>query len=279
MAGADGRLPDFLIVGAMRAGTTSLTRYLDTHPDVFMSRPKEIHYFDRHHARGEAWYRRHFADAAPGQRTGEATPMYSHSEAAMDRMAALCPDATLLMLLRDPVRRAHSHWCHNVQRGRDDRSFARAVEEGPDPRDAAEGHRWAYVDRSRYARQIDLLLERFPRSQLHLERFEDLIADPAATFRRVCEAIGVDPGHVPPNLGERTNPPLRIRSVRVRDASRRLPKAVQNAVGRLNSTTVENPPLDPADAARVAALLADDVARLARDHGVDVSGWTTAGTG
>lgn len=100
-------LPDFVLAGAMRSGSSSLFRYLNDHPAIFMPAEKELHYFDRGLDRGLDWYRERFQAAAPGQLLGEATPGYLASEDALSRMVETLPDVRVLMVLRDPVSRAY----------------------------------------------------------------------------------------------------------------------------------------------------------------------------
>ncbi len=109
-------LPDFLIVGAQRCGTSWTYRTLGEHPRILRAWRKEVQYFDRARAfaRGPNWYRAHFPRRPPGHLTGEATPSYLYVPAAMPRLAALVPHARLIVLLRDPVDRAYSHYQHQL---------------------------------------------------------------------------------------------------------------------------------------------------------------------
>ena len=102
----DGRLPAFLIVGAMRSGTTSLARYLASHPDVLFAPQKEVHFFDRNFHRGVAWYASQFAGDPTLRLAGEATPSYMYDELAVERMSHTVPHAKLIAVLRDPTERA-----------------------------------------------------------------------------------------------------------------------------------------------------------------------------
>src|SRR4051812_47155826 len=108
----EGRLPDYLIIGAPRSGTTALSKYLAAHPDVFLSNPKELDFFDRQEPTPDALaaYARHFAGATADEVAGEATPTYLHSPAAVARMAQTVPDARLVAILRNPIDRAYSHY-------------------------------------------------------------------------------------------------------------------------------------------------------------------------
>src|SRR5688572_19406956 len=111
--GGAGRLPDFVVIGSMRAGSTSLARYIGAHPSVYMPPKKELHFFDWNWDRGLDWYRAQFRDATPGAIIGEATPIYIVYREAMERLAKACPEARLLVVLRDPVSRAYSHYWYN----------------------------------------------------------------------------------------------------------------------------------------------------------------------
>src|SRR5437764_7156012 len=106
-------LPNFFIIGAMRSGTTSLTRYLNAHPDVFVAPGKELHFFDQRFDRGLDWYRDCFERAAGQRAIGEATQSYMYDAEAMTRLAVTVPKARLLAILRNPVDRAWSHYWLN----------------------------------------------------------------------------------------------------------------------------------------------------------------------
>ncbi len=121
------RLPDFVIVGVMRSGSTSLFRYLADHTDVFMVQPKEMHFFDQNYIRGLDWYKSRFAAAEAGQRAGEVTPSYLSSSVAMERLAADVPGVQAIAILRDPVDRAYSHYWLRHARGREARPWEQVV--------------------------------------------------------------------------------------------------------------------------------------------------------
>ncbi len=204
-----------MVIGAQKAGTTSLYAYLSTHPDIFPAAQKEIHYFDMHYSEGEHWYRamfptrRRIAAAArdDGRRivTGEASPYYLFHPLAAQRAARTLPDARLVVLLRDPVERAWSHYRHEVRAGREQLSFADALAAEPQRLAGAEAalraglanaatlaHRTSsYIARGRYAQQLSRWLEHFPREQLLVVQAEDLFEEPVREFGRVVEHLGV----------------------------------------------------------------------------------------
>jgi hypothetical protein len=200
-------LPDFLILGAQKAGTTALYAYLRWHPRITGPSWKEVSYFDRHYARGVRWYRGHFPLRPRGRTVGEASPGYLFHPLAPWRVRETVPDAKLIVLVRDPVDRALSHYHHEVALGREPLSFEDALDaeeertRGEAERMAREpgyfSHAWwdhTYVARGRYAEQLERWLELFPREQLLVLASEELAAETAGTYRRVLEFLGA-PSH------------------------------------------------------------------------------------
>jgi hypothetical protein len=178
-------LPNLIVIGAERCGTTSLHRYLGSHPQVFMSRMKELDYFvaERNWRRGRRWYERQFPVDAPIR--GETSPTYTaypDHEGIPERMAAVLPGARLLYLVRDPVERTLSA-IH----------LARSL--GLEPRDAREALREPetspYVARSRYAMQLDQYLEHFPRSSMLVIDSHELRSCRRPTLRTIFRFLGV----------------------------------------------------------------------------------------
>lgn len=211
-------LPDFAIIGAQKAGTTSLYAYLSAHPQVLPAARKEVHFFDREYPRGELWYRSMFplrASLRPraGARpiTGEATPYYLFHPLAAERAAGLLPRARLIVVLRDPVERAWSHYRHEVAAGREALEFAAALDaeaerlagadlavRAGDTGPAATRHRaFSYAARGMYADQLATWLACFPRERLLVLFAEDLFGKPERTWRTAVEFLGLTPGRPP----------------------------------------------------------------------------------
>ena len=200
------RLPDLLVIGAQRGGTSSLYRYLGAHPQVAPSVRKETEYFSRRYANGEVWYRGHF----PLRRSGltfEATPDYLFHPRAAERAAATVPDARIVVLLREPVERAISHWQHMTRLGFETQSFGDAVASESERVDAAfadvaagraidEGPllRFSYRSRGCYDEQLGRWFEHYPRERVLVLRSEELFADPETSVRRLERFAGLAPG-------------------------------------------------------------------------------------
>ena len=217
MATAGSRdLPRFLIIGAKRGGTTSLYHYLRQHPQVpplFPARQniKGTYFFDLHHGRGERWYRSHFPARGRSRVpeewvAGEASPYYLFHPLAAERAAASVPDAKIVVLLRDPVERAYSHFRERVRHGAEHLSFEEAIEQEPARLDGEEarlarddGYRsdahqhLSYVAQGRYAVPLGRWLDRFPREQVLVVLSERFYEEPLLILRRVQRFLGLVP--------------------------------------------------------------------------------------
>ena len=217
-------LPDFLVIGAQKAGTTALYAYLRWHPGITGPSWKEVSFFDRHWWRGESWYRGQFPLRSGGKLVGEASPSYLFHPLAPERARAVVPDAKLIALLRDPVDRAYSQYQHEVALGREPLSFEDAVAaEGARTRGEAErliadpkafSRAWwdhTYVARGRYAEQLERWLAVFPREQLLVVRTEDLGESPGETYASILAFLGAAPHALPeyPRVFDRDYEPMR----------------------------------------------------------------------
>ena len=246
-----GALPTLVVIGAMKCGTTSLHSYLDAHPDVGMSQPKELNFFfgpdvvdaddeatwtlGNWH-RGTGWYAAHF-DPARAVR-GESSPGYtspSHPESAA-RMAAVVPTARLVYAVRDPVRRALSQYGHHRRQGTETRPPAEAL---LDP--ASQ-----YVARGRYLERLAPFLATGAfDGRITVVAQEELEADLGTPMRRLFADLDVDPDHWSPAVA-----------------------------ARRNAAPEPAPPLDPHVHAALAEALRDDAERLRRFTGREFPGWS-----
>jgi hypothetical protein len=192
-----GRLPDVVIVGAMKGGTTSLFSYLAQHPEIHGSIRKEVHYFDRHFKRGNTWYRKHFTRRGDGV-VLEATPDYMFHKSSLDRIRTVLPNAKLIIVLRDPVRRAYSHYHHSRTKGTESRTFQQSVradlkwfrERGVLGDDSWESNDHSYIRRSIYAPQVCRIRDIYGSALLVL-RSEDLFANPLSVTNQALGFIGL----------------------------------------------------------------------------------------
>jgi hypothetical protein len=207
-------LPDFVIIGAQKAGTSSLYHYLTAHPDVAPAARKEVHYFDWAYKRGTNWYRSNFPlsiyqtgfQAFKGRRlvVGEASPYYLFHPHVPGRLKALLPDAKLIVLLRDPVERTLSAYQHQVRKGREPLSLVEALDREGERIDAettrllaepmynSEAHRnYSYLARGHYAEQLSAWFSVFPRERFLVLHSQDFFDDTTRVFLQVQEFLGL----------------------------------------------------------------------------------------
>jgi hypothetical protein len=202
----DRALPDVVIIGAQKCGTSSLHGYLTQHPQVITPLRKEVHYFDVNYPRGERWYRAHFGRAGEPGLNIDSSPYYLFHPLVAERMHGLLPRAKLIVLLRDPVRRAYSQYWQQRDKDREPLDFEAALAAEPERVD--EAHRrlangeitasrehqiHSYLARGRYAEQLERWLRLYPREQLLVLRFEDLVKDPLETLNFTLAWLGLPP--------------------------------------------------------------------------------------
>lgn len=207
--------PDFLIVGAPKAGTTALHSALSLHPQVFTTTPKEPKYWlcgdappphwrgpgDAHSQQEWVWRRRDyddlFAPARDDQVRGESTPFYLWSRPAHRRIAEHLPGVRLVAVVRDPIDRAYSNWMHlwsdGLERVAD---FEAAFALQQERVDAGWAPFWRYRDLGLYGEQLRHLYDYVQREQVLVVRYRDIVDDPVSAVDKVCAFLGIEPGHV-----------------------------------------------------------------------------------
>ena len=202
-----GSYPDFVIIGAQKAGTKSLHEYLIKHPEVRRARRKEVHYFDLNYSRGLNWYRSFFPLSFAHEKqfiTGEASPYYLFHPHAPQRVAVALPHVKIIVLLRNPIDRAFSHYQHNVKFGFEKGSFEDALARerevlpaasqlliaNPDASNFQHRH-YSYVARGEYAEQVERWIDATSRDRLLILKSEDLFGDPGSSFGSVLDFLEI----------------------------------------------------------------------------------------
>ena len=192
---------NFIIAGVQKGGTTALFDYLSEEPGLALADVKEVHFFDDE---ARDWcspdygaYHARFP-APDGRLRGEATPIYLYWPDSLERIAAYNPAMRLIVMLRDPVERAWSHWRMEYARGVERQPFAWCIRQGRQRLFESEpwGHHreYSYVERGFYGEQLERLYELFPRGQVLLLRSDDLSAEPNAILGRVRNFLGLPVG-------------------------------------------------------------------------------------
>jgi hypothetical protein len=221
-------LPRLIIIGAQKAGTSSLFQYLVANPSIIEPRAKEIHYFDLNYDRGLGWYRAHFPTRAQVRRSAErlggraitleATPYYLFHPLAPHRLRGLLPECRLVVMLRDPVDRAISHYHHSLAKRVEHLPIDQAIDRESERiagdvervltvplADGLDHPHFSYLTRGCYAEQLEAWFSVFPRDQFLVLDSHEFFADPNVSLRRVCEFAGVAvhslPSYEPQGVG------------------------------------------------------------------------------
>jgi hypothetical protein len=270
-------LPNFLVIGASKCGTSSLRDYLDQHPDVFMSTIKEPSFFGYRGARTRRFkvtsleeYEALFAAAGRASAIGDSSPYYMSSELAADDIRRHLPGVKLIAILRDPVERALSDYMMQVRKGRVSRL----------DRDPSAG----YLQAGFYHQRLERYFTRFPRERIKVLFFEDFTADPAATMREIYAFVGVDP-EFRPKLGvlnEGSFPKrLWLNRILTSEPLTRLKRVVPGSLRAIGSSFRRwnlgaRPSFGADDRRWLRDLYREDVRKLQALLGRDLSRWSAA---
>src|SRR5690242_7850298 len=253
-------MPDFLVIGAPKAGTTALHAALARHPRLYMSAVKEPKFFltdgpppakggpgdaltYREHVWRRSDYEALFDPAPPGTLAGESTPLYLYDRAAVRRIRETIPAARLIVVLRDPVERAHSNWTHLWSAGLEPvGDFLRACAEEERRIAAGWASFWHYTGLGRYGEQLEYLFTLFPREQVLVLRYRLLVDEPVQTLDQICGFLGVEQ-HVltvipRQNVTSHPEPTLGHRAV---SATQRAASAFGTLVPGLTAATLTGP--------------------------------------
>lgn len=201
------RLPNLLMAGAGKSGTTSLHGYLDLHPDVFMSEWKEPHFFSNpeFYEKGLVEYAKLFADAGDARIRGESSTSYFQHPHVVERISTALPDCRFIFVLRNPIDRAESHFRWMASIGLEDRPLREALradfDQSPRFSDRIGGSKFRfYVDASRYGTYLRRYLDRFDRGDMLVLTGEELFRDRAATLDKCARFLRLDPFPEVPEL-------------------------------------------------------------------------------
>jgi hypothetical protein len=299
-------LPDFLVAGVPKAGTTALHAALAQHPGLFLSEIKEPKFFltdgpppakgggpgDALTYREHVWrredYEALFDGAPPGVPVGESTPLYLYDRAAMRRISEMIPAVKLIVIVRDPVERAHSNWTHLWSAGLEPiGDFVRACAEEDRRIAAGWASFWHYTRMGLYGEQLQYAYTLFPRDQIRVFRYRMLVDEPARTLDEICMFLGVKPGVVTEiprqNVTAHPEPTLAHRAVSLgmragNLAGRMLPGNAASAMTRplerfLQRSKRQRQPLSWAERQALIPRFTDDIALLERILGEDFSNW------
>ena len=205
-------LPDYLIVGAQKSGSTSLYDYLIQHPEVAPAKTKEVHYFSNNYEKGVSWYRAHFSFSFLSGLIGEATPYYLYHPLAADRIKKTLPGVKIMVVLRDPSSRAISHYHHAVNHGFEETSIKEAFERDLnnykeltsrvyDGERIVKHQENSYISRGFYVEQLERYYELFDRENILLVKSDEFFDDPQGVLNVVFKFLNIDPDFIPSDMG------------------------------------------------------------------------------
>jgi hypothetical protein len=281
---------DFVGIGASKCGTTWLGHMLEAHPELCLSEPKEVHYFNDlltfrsvlkpNFGRGIEWYRKFFNHCNDAAKKGEITPRYSTDPIAAKRIREHNPEIKIFYCLRHPVDRIWSHYqftTHFV--GKEDRPIMQALREEPE-----------YLNMTRYHRNLSFYKEQFDDDQIFIIWFEDIYRQPAALLREIFTFLGVDPDFQPPDMDKKSNAARVSKSVWLQRLFRRLnyifPKlgltgivkrlkraGLNKFVTNLNTKPLEKQPIPEEARKYILEHLTEDIRQLEKLLNKDLSHW------
>lgn len=298
-------MPDFIIVGAARSGTTSLYRYLGQHPDIFVAPVKEPHYFaaddfperftgpgddrlNRRIIRDQERYEQLFAAASGKRVTGESSAFYLCYPHAANRIARVCPDSKIIITLRDPVERAYSAYMYLVRDGRETLSLAEGLQREGERRAQGFEPMWWYTELGRYYAQVKRLLDLFGEQRVKVLLYDDLCTNPAQMVQSVFGFLGVRED-IPIDTSIRYNSAGVPRSRTIytlvdaflagplalkRRVKALMPSSVSTALrNRVMNALITPVPMSVDVSAQLRGLFAEDVSKLEDLLGRDLRCW------
>ncbi len=268
-------LPTFIVIGAMKCGTTSLYYYLDAHPEIEMSIQKETDFFirERNYEKGRAWYESRFPSG--GQARGECSPNYTKTHlfpGVARRMHDLVPDVRLVYMVRDPIERIISHYVGNRVEGREDRPFSEAITEPPENN---------YLLTSQYYRQLQPYLDVFGEDQILVRSLDALSDEPDRVLRDIQRFIGVEErGEAGQGFRFNASETKRIHGKWYRWLSGLLSQPVKDTLRPylprdwIPGTPIDPPEPSPALRQQIAERLQDDIEAFRRVTGRSFEQWS-----
>jgi len=300
------RTPNLFVVGAPKCGTTSMHNYLHQHPDVFMSSRKEPHYFGSDLKAPHPYFIRDwkeyialFSGATEQSFIGESSTWYMLSRRDAQEIHGFCPDARIIMMLRNPVDQMYAlhsqrlYICNEdivdfeeTLLAEEDRRAGRRI-----PRDVNVVEGLYYREVATYSPQVERYLRLFPSKNVHVILFDDLQADSPRTFRRVCQFLGIDDGFVPNLQTHNANKLVRhpriyrwakrphplLRSIVAFTIPRVAASHIRKSIVHRNVVIGRRPTMSEGLRRSLMAEFAPEVQRLERLIGRDLSNWTDKG--
>lgn len=281
--GKKGSLPNLIVIGAVKCGTTSLHYYMGLHPEISMTWEKEPHFFvrERNWDKGLEWYKSNFTENTMIR--GETSPGYTKYpifKGVPERMHAVVPDAKLIYILRDPIDRMVSNYIQNYSNGNESRTTEEALSHLDDNN--------PYICNSKYYMQLEQYLNYFPRSHILIITLEDLYNHRMAVLKKIFRFLDVDENFYSPqfshikhqsNVKRRKNRiGMFLKRLSETNMAKMFSEEVRRKIGKVLylpfSFKIERPMLDESLREKLSDCIKDDISRLREYTGCDFKEWS-----
>ena len=264
-------LPNLIVGGAQKCGTTSLHQFLKSHPDIFFPEsPQEIHYFDidENYRRGLDHYRDFFRDQDGQKIIGQTSPLYLYESKVAERIHRDLDAVKFIFILRNPVERAYSHYWHEIRYGYETKSFEEALklESIRVAKDFACRRHFSYVGRGFYAEQLQRFYSLFPRHDILVIKFEEFLRKRERVADQCARFLGIDPDGFDTRNIERHNrarlPVILGLQQLVRPLRNTWAGKLARVVDRVNLRYADYPEMASETRARLQGAFHDDICSL-----------------
>lgn len=295
------KLPNFILAGFPKCGSSSLYYYLKAHPEIFLPEQKELHYYVReelkernkgpgdskyetYHVTSKEAYNEHYRGAAAYPMVGDSSASFMNHLESLSRVKAELGDIKIILTVRDPVKRAYSNYLHLVREGRETLDFMEALEREAFRKEKMYANFWYYLENSKYYDKIKLCKTLF--SQVYILTFEAFTANPQNEIQKLYRFLDVDDEFLPDNLDAKFNTGgsfsknLITRLILRENALKRFVKknwntnklqGIKNKV--LSRFRKSAPVMDPAVREMLRQTLKEDVLRMHKEFGVEIKYW------
>ena len=281
----------FIGIGAEKAGTTQVSEMLTLHPEICMSEPKEVSFFNKtesymqgghnkHYGKGLEWYKKHFGHQKEGQILGEFTTVYLYDKVAPKNIYELYPDVKLIVCLRNPVERTFSQYImYRYFFQREKRSFKEVIRQEKE-----------FIDKSKYFEQISRYLQYFKKEQMIFLSLEEIKTKPRETMSRLYDFLGVKADFVPANIKGKANAAKQLRFPIVNRITRITGEiladlnlsswanylknmSIYQKFKQANSKKIEYPTIDQESKAYLQSVFLEDIEQLETLLNLNLSDW------
>lgn len=274
-------LPNFIIAGTEKSGTSSLVFYLREHSSIYIPSIKEIYFFNNesNFNKGIEWYEKWFSGWSGEKAVGECTPLYMYDPICSKKIADLFPEIKLIFILRNPVDRAYSNYWHQVRAGREFQPFEESLKKSRNRiiKNKYNSRHYSYLDKGFYYIQLRRFMDRFSREQIHVIKFDDLIKYSEETLNRIYSFLEVEPKKKHRSINTIKNKTKLPRSRYIQYAARKVfgISFIFKAISRININLgfEDYPPMTTKTKKYLINYFTEDINRLEALTGINFSLW------